>query len=340
MHILYDCVETLADCVGGELAKPELVNILMPALIDRYNKVSDQSRELFPLLECLGYVAAAYGAAFSPFAAPLFQRCIKIIYQNLSESMAAATNERIDEPDKDFLITSLDLLSSIIQAIGSQKSIELVTSSQPPFLDLLCYCLNDPSNEVRQSTYALLGDCANYIFPQLEPFLNTIMPMLIKQLDLDLIPDADPETGFGVLNNACWSCGEIALSEKANLAPYLDQIYQGLLTVVSNEEVVDSVNENAAIAMGRLGMGCSQQLAPRLQEFAELFLRSMAKVDFTHEKVSAFLGFNRIVMRNPQAMESCLGDFFQTIATFPSKTLELEEYQDLKQSFQQVSDFL
>jgi hypothetical protein len=33
---------------------------LMPALIGRYNYISDDSRELFPLLECLGYISAAY----------------------------------------------------------------------------------------------------------------------------------------------------------------------------------------------------------------------------------------------------------------------------------------
>ncbi|KAL1983607.1 hypothetical protein VTN96DRAFT_10186 [Rasamsonia emersonii] len=336
MYILYDCVQTLAECVMGELAKPELVNILMPALIDRYNKVSDQSRELFPLLECLGYVAAAYGDAFSPFAAPLFHRCIKIIYQNLQESIAAAQNDALDEPDKDFLITSLDLLSAIIQAIDSQKSGELVANAQPRFFDLLCYCMNDQNNEVRQSSYALLGDCAIHIFPQLQPFIPNIMPSLIKQLDLDLIPDESPQTGFSVLNNACWSCGEIAVNEKADLSPWLDKLYPALLTIVSNEEVIDSVNENAAVALGRLGIGCSEQLAPHLQEYAGVFLKSMAKIDFTREKATAFLGFNRVVMRNPQAMEACLGDYFQSIATFPQKSLNQEEHRDIQQSFQQV----
>jgi transportin-1 len=337
MYILYDCVQTLAECVMGELAKPELVNILMPALIDRYNKVTDRSRELFPLLECLGYVASAYGDAFSPFAAPLFHRCIKIIYENLQESVAAVNNDAVDEPDKDFLITSLDLLSGIIQAIDPQKSGELVASSQPPFFELLCYCMSDPNNEVRQSSYALLGDCAIHIFPQLQPFIPNIMPNLIKQLDLDLIQDDVPQTGFSVLNNACWSCGEIALHEKVDLTPYLDKLYPALLTVVGNEEVIDSVNENAAVALGRLGIGCSEQLAPHLQEYAGVFLKSMAQIDFTREKATAFMGFNRVVMRNPQAMEACLADYFQVIAMFPQKSLNQEEYHDMQQSFQQVS---
>ncbi|KAL2220641.1 putative importin beta-2 subunit [Thermoascus aurantiacus ATCC 26904] len=336
MYILYDCVQTLAECVMSELAKPHLVEILMPALIDRYNKVSDQSRELFPLLECLGYIAAAYGDAFAPFAPPLFHRCTKIIYENLQQHVAAVNNEEIDEPDKDFLVTSLDLLSAIIQAIDPQKSSELVASCQPRFFDLLCYCMDDPNNEVRQSSYALLGDCAIHIFPQLQPFIPNIMPTLIKQLDLDLIRADEPQTGFSVLNNACWSCGEIAVNGKADLSPYFDKLYQGLLTIVSNEEVIDSVNENAALALGRLGICCSDQLAPHLAEYAGVFLKSMAKIDFTREKASSFLGFNQVVMKNPQAMESCLADYFQAIAMSPSKSLDQEEYRDIQQSFQQV----
>lgn len=336
MYILYDCVQTLAECVMGELAKPHLVDILMPALIDRYNKVTDQSRELFPLLECLGYIAAAYGDTFAPFAPPLFQRCTKIIYENLQEYIASVNNQAIDEPDKDFLVTSLDLLSAIIQAIDPQKSGQLVATSQPRFFDLLCFCMEDPNYEVRQSSYALLGDCAINIFPQLEPYIPNIMPTLIKQLDLDLIRDDERHTGFSVLNNACWSCGEIAVTEKANLAPYADKLYHGLSTIINNEEIIDSVNENAAMALGRLGFCCSDQLASRLAEYAGSFLKSMNKIEFTREKASAFLGFNHVVMKNPQALESCLGEYFQAIATFPTKSLHQEDYRDIQSSFQQV----
>ncbi|KAI9373124.1 armadillo-type protein [Aspergillus egyptiacus] len=336
MYILYDCVQTLAECVMGELAKPNLVDILMPALIDRYNKVSDQSRELFPLLECLGYIAAAYGDAFAPFAAPLFQRCIKIIYENLQEYLASVNNQAIDEPDKDFLVTSLDLLSAIIQAIDPRKSGELVANSQPRFFDLLCFCMEDPNYEVRQSSYALLGDCAINIFPQMEPFVPNIVPILIKQLDLDMIRDDDRHTGFSVLNNACWSCGEIAVNENAALSPYAEKLYQGLVAIINNEEIIDSVNENAAMALGRLGICCSEQLAPRLAEYAGVFLKSMSRIEFTREKASAFLGFNQVVMKNPAAMESSLGGYFQAIAAFPTKSLHQEEYHDIQSSFQQV----
>ncbi|KAL1957508.1 hypothetical protein VTO42DRAFT_5971 [Malbranchea cinnamomea] len=336
MYVLYDAVQTLAESVGRELAKPELVEILMPALIDRWNKLSDESRELFPLLECLGYVATAYEDDFSPFAPPIFARCLKIIYDNIQGSLAAANNPAIETPDKDFLITSLDLLSCIIQAIEPQKSAELVATSQPQLFDLLCYCMQDTNFEVLLSSYALLGDCAIKIYPRLQPYLPNIMPILIKQLDLDGIRDDESENGLSVVNNACWACGEIAVKDKESMAPYLESLYRAFVIIMTNEEVPDSVNENAGIALGRLGSGCAAQLAPHLAQYAELYLRSMAKIEPTREKASSFLGFNQVVQQNPQALERCLPDYFHAIAVFPTKSVNAPEYTELHQSFQQV----
>jgi hypothetical protein len=41
-------------------------------------------------------------------------------------------------------------------------------------------------------------------------------------------------------------------------------------------------------------------------------------------------------MKNPQAMESSLVDYFQAIATFPAKSLAQEDYREIQVSFQQV----
>ncbi|RFU35739.1 hypothetical protein B7463_g591, partial [Scytalidium lignicola] len=295
MFILYDCVQTLAENIGKGLSEPRLTAILMPALIDRWQKVTDQSRELFPLLECLSYVATALGEAFAPYAIPIFTRCIKLVHQNLEECLAAVNNPILDRPDKDFLVTSLDLLSAIIQALEGKQSAALVSGSQPQLFELLAFCMEDPENDVRQSSYALLGDCAKYVFPQLQPFLPTLLPILTRQLDLDSILDEQIETGFSVLNNACWS----------------------------------AVIENAAIALGRLGLGNDELLAPALATFSHQFLTSIATVEYTSEKATAFQGFLSIVNRNPQAMEKDLGRLFTAIARY-----RLTE--ELQQMFQHI----
>lgn len=337
MFILYDCVQTLAEHVGPALARPELVSLLMPALIQRWNKVSDQSREMFPLLECLSYVATALNDAFAPFAKPIFTRCINIIQQNLNDSFLAAANPALDQPDKDFLVTSLDLLSAIIQALEGRKSTELAETSQPSLFELLAYCMKDANNDVRQSAYALLGDCAMYVFPQLQPFLPSILEILISQMDLGDVNVEDLEdTGYSVINNACWSCGEIAMREREGMIPYVDRFLQKLGTILFNGKIPESLNENAAIALGRLGIGCAQSLAPHLATFAPPFIRAIRNVDWTDEKAHALKGFANVILCNPQAMEQSLLEFFMEIASAPKEFLQGPKDDGPVESFQKV----
>ncbi|KAI2622187.1 armadillo-type protein [Hypomontagnella submonticulosa] len=336
MYILYDCVQTLAEHIGPVLAQPNLVNELMPALIERWTRVSDQSRELFPLLECLSYVAMALNDAFTPYAQPIFVRCVTIIHQNLEASMNLATNPSVDTPDKDFLVTSLDLLSAIIQALDPAKSSKLVQDSQPAFFELLLICMEDPTDEVRQSAYALLGDCAKYVFEQLQPSLPSIFAILMKQLDLDGVLDEDIDSGFGVVNNACWSAGEIAIRHKSNMAPYVPELFRRFIDIIRNPGIPKGVTENAAIALGRLGLGNGELLATDLAEYADDFLDSMDEVDPSDEKATAFRGFTAVVQRNPMAMEKSLLHFFTAIARYRDLKLRSETKSGLHEDFQKI----
>ena len=334
--ILYDCVQTLAEHMGPVLARPELAGQLMPALIDRWQKVGDQSRELFPLLECMSYVAMALGDAFAPYAEPIFVRCVNIIHQNLEQSMAAVNNPTFDSPDKDFLVTSLDLLSAVIQALDDSKAAKLI-QSQPTFFELLSFCMEDPTDGVQQSAYALLGDCARYVFDQIKPYLPSIFPILLKRLDLDNVLDEEIDSGFSVVNNACWSAGEVALQYKKEMAPYVPELLQRCVEILSNPRVPRSVSENAGIALGRLGLNHYELLAPHLATFAEEFLGSMDDLDPSEEKATALKGFSMTVAQNPQAIEKVLLHFFTTIARYQDLKLRSPAKAELHDIFQSVS---
>lgn len=49
--ILYDAIGTLADSVGNYLNKEEYIQMLMPPLIEKWNVLKDEDKDLFPLLE-------------------------------------------------------------------------------------------------------------------------------------------------------------------------------------------------------------------------------------------------------------------------------------------------
>lgn len=336
MYILYDCLQTLAEQIGPYMARPEVVSIFMPAIIDRYQKVTDQSRELFPLLECLSYVAAALQQEFIPYAQPIFVRCVNIIHMNLEQSLQATTNTTVESPDKDFLVTSLDLLSAIIQALEGNEAQALVKGPDGKFFELLSFCLEDPQDDVRQSGYALLGDCARYVFPQLEPHLPNLFAILLKQLDLDNILDEEMDAGFSVVNNACWSAGEVAMHSTKAITPFVQDLLHRFVDIISNPRVSHSVSENAAIAIGRLGLHNHQQLAPMLPNFAEDFLTSMETVEVSEEKATAFKGFTLVVGQNPQAMEKALPQFFVAIARYQDINMQNPIKQELHDIFQKV----
>ena len=209
-------------------------------------------------------------------------------------------------------------------------------NSQPAFFELLSFCMEDPTDEVQQSAYALLGDCSKYVFGQLKPFLPSILPILVKRLDLDNILDEEIDGSFSVVNNACWSAGEIAMQYKKEMAPYVSELLQRLVEIITNPNVPKGVNENAGIALGRLGLDNYDILAPLLPKFAEDFLISMEEVDPSEEKATAFKGFSMVVAQNPQSIESVLLQFFMAIARYPDLELRNLAKADLHGVFQNV----
>jgi transportin-1 len=117
------------------------------------------------------------------------------------------------------------------------------------------------------------------------------------------------------------------------MSPYIERLYVNLLAIIQSNVVPASVTENAAVALGRLGLGSCDDLAPHLDTFAYPFLDALDKVAETDEKDTALKGFCMVVGRNPEAMESCLVPFFRTIARYKMPTSELKDL------FRQVCSF-
>jgi len=118
------------------------------------------------------------------------------------------------------------------------------------------------------------------------------------------------------------------------MAPYVESLYTRLLAIVQTPDIPSSVTENAAIAIGRLGLGSCDDLAPHLKDFARPFLDSIKNVAETDEKDTALRGFAMIVGRNPEAMEDCLVPLFKCIAKYREPSPELHSlFQQVRLSF-------
>ncbi|EIW80522.1 transportin-PC [Coniophora puteana RWD-64-598 SS2] len=320
MLILYDAVGTLADSVGRALSNPAYVDILMPPLTQRWSKLQDDDDDLIPLLECLASVTIAMGAAFLPYAGPVFQRCTNIVHHALLQYQAYQQNSDLDEPDKSFLVVSLDLLSGLAQGLGSNLD-TLVNQTQPSLLQLLTVCLKHPQAPVRQSAYALVGDLAMGCFGLLRPHLPAIMNELILQLD------PEPKVEFiSACNNAAWSVGEVALRygrDDPEFQQWVNPLISRLIPILLHPKAPRSLHENAAVSIGRIGLMHPDLVSLHLPEFASAWCQALYEIRDNEEKDSAFRGLCTLVQKNPAGVAKSLLWFCNAIIRWNHPSAEL-----------------
>ncbi|KAA1084458.1 hypothetical protein PGT21_028445 [Puccinia graminis f. sp. tritici] len=355
--ILYDALGTLADSVGSSLAKPELLQVLMPSLIERWQKLADDEQDLIPLLECLSSVVIAIGPAFGPYAPAVFERCVRLVANNLEVyALSAKHPGEYESPDKTFLIVALDLLSGLTQGLGplssafyeANQNLQMggYTSNSsnndpsaqgmnamsnptnnpsnrhalPPILSLLGSCLSAefPEPSVRQSAFALVGDCAISCYPLLESYLPQFMPQIIRQIDAEA-----PITLTSVCNNAAWAAGEISIKAGEKMAGFIEPLLSRLVPILNSTRVARSLTENAAVTIGRLSLSCPHLIAPHLDQFIRQWCQALAEIKDNDEKDSAFRGMCLAIEINPHGLTEAFGFWLNAVGRWSRPSTEL-----------------
>lgn len=135
-----------------------------------------------------------------PYCEPVYRRCISLIQQTINQDLACVSNpSQFEQPDKEFMIVALDLLSGLAEGLDGQIE-TLVANSN--IMELLYQCMQDAMPEVRQSSFALLGDLTKACFQHVAPCIPQFFPILGQNLSPECI---------SVCNNAIWAIGEIAI---------------------------------------------------------------------------------------------------------------------------------
>ncbi|KAL0080071.1 armadillo-type protein [Phycomyces blakesleeanus] len=313
--VLYDALGTLAESVGTALNQPKCLLVMMPPLIEKWNGLSDQSTDLFPLLECLSSITTALRDGFAPFAEPVFSRCVKLVASHLHETyMASQDPSRFDPPDVEFMVVALDLLSGMVQGLGHLID-PLVASSDPSLLSLLTICIHDPVIEVLQSTYALIGDLAIACFDRIKDGLPLFMPELISQLSPDI-------EYVSVYNNATWAAGEIAMRWDG-IDPFVEPLLERLIPLLSDPQAPDSLQENVIITIGRLGLARPKALSEQPTHFVRPWLRKSINLPENDEKDTAFQGICQLIKVSPQHLIDELPMLLVTISQWENPSPEL-----------------
>nr|VZI04587.1 unnamed protein product [Spirometra erinaceieuropaei] len=317
--ILYDAIGTLADSVGHHLNRKEYEDLLMPALFAKWNALKDDDKDLFPLLECLSSVATALGIGFLPYCAPVFTRCLSLVEKTIQQSMAhAAQPDLCEQPDKDFMVVSLDLLSGITEGLGNHIE-PLVANSQ--VVPLLYQCAQDPQPDVRQSTFALIGDLTKVCFIHIKPQIGSFMNVLAQNLSSENI---------SVCNNAIWAIGEICMQMGEEMQPYASLFIQPLVEIINRQNAPKTLHENAAITIGRLGYVCPREISSFLPTFIRTWCLSLRNIRDNEEKDSAFRGICNMITLNPPGVLEDFLFFCDAVASWNNPK------EDLKQRFSSI----
>lgn len=295
--ILYDCVQTFVEAMGHERlsSKQEYVDVLLPPLLEKWQLLDDNDTALWPLLECMASIAATLCELFAPYAVPVYERAIKILSNTIEQDLRCQTDPSIDFPEKDFIVTSLDLIDGLIQGFGSH-SVELMQQNNMNLMELLLKCFEDTMDDVRQSAYALLGDLAIFVLDStILPYLDQIMVCIGNEVNTRNF------NSYPVYNNAIWSLGEVCMRlPDDKLKPYLVNLVDLLIPVLNSMDTQQTVLENAAICLGRMGInGGSSVIAPRLPEFIHQWCSQMLYLIDNSEKETAFKGMLNIISANP-----------------------------------------
>ena len=315
--ILYDACGTLAEALGDELNKPELIAILLPPLIAKWDAVPDEDKSLLPLLECMSYIVQALGMGFAQFAQPVMQRCERII--------GAALQQYQQQPelvDEEFIVCSLDLLAGL--AGGLQGSMEaLMASNNSQVVPMLLQCLSHPNDDIRQSGFALLGDLAKSAITHLHPVLQPILESVGASLD---------PGHLSVCNNACWSVGELAVrSPPASMSAAVSELMVPLVNILCRPRLHKSLLENAAITLGRFGLVCPEVVAPSLPNFMKPWCHVLATIRDDVEKEHALRGLVKMAYINPAALVDSWPDACNAINSWvmDRRTMSQEMRQEL-----------
>ncbi|KAM7425948.1 Transportin-1 [Porites harrisoni] len=312
--ILYDAIGTLADSVGHHLNKQEFINMLMPPLIQKWNQLKDEDKDLFPLLECLSSVATALRSGFLPYAEPVFQRCVSLVEQTLTQSVASQTHpDQFEPPDKDFMIVALDLLSGLAEGLEGQIEQFVIRSNT---MTLLYQCMQDKMPEVRQSSFALLGDLTKACFQHVKPCIGDFLPILGQNLNPEFI---------SVCNNATWAIGEISVQLGSDMKQYINLVLQQLITIINRPHTPKTLQENTAITIGRLGLVCPQEVAPLLPQFIQKWCTSLRNIRDNEEKDSAFRGICNMIGLNPGGVVQDFIFFCDAVASWVNPSPDLKD---------------
>lgn len=215
------------------------------------------------------------------------------------------------------MVVALDLIAGLVQALGADGEKALIpfvqsTSEQEQPMLIVCLSvswplfavgslaliglLQYPSNDVKQSTFALIGDIASNAVTALYPSLQQLLPILADSIN----PRPRVSTS-GMDSNCVWCIGELALSLGSSMESFVQPVLERILPILGNIKASHNYTENAAICIGRLALASPQTVARHFADIIPMWAQTIIHATQGYELDTALQGMCAAAKLNPQA---------------------------------------
>lgn len=335
MPNLYDAVGTLVTVAGDELSeKPQVAEALQLAVMGKFEAVPDNDRSITPLFECINQLAVnttvkPVGQLAMMRAVRVSERCVRLIEGGLQQARLWQEDPAThNQPDREVIIASLDLLSGFATGFGPHMR-ELLGYHN--FTRILPEALRDSSKGVRQEAFSLVGDCANHGITFFGSTLREVVPLCAAAVAENV--------SAGISNNASWALGEISIKAGPEfIATQLDVMLPPLVKVLKHPQGRQrTLAANVCITLGRFAMVCGPQMSNVFGEFVREWCGVMATYFEDEEKEHAFQGLCNVVKASPQSFVQHAVPIVGAIASYQAPPPSLQSaFREILHGFRQA----
>jgi len=322
MNTLYEGISTIASILEEELTHEPYNSLLLSPLLKKWESLSDEDIDLFPLLECISNVAISMGPSFIHYTKPIYDRSLRLIEMVFVNTTLHYQNGS-PLPNREFLICSLDIISGLCEALKEAIEPLIINSKLIPLLLEIC---KNTDPDYTQSGFALVGDIAKNAIRCYTYVVPTLVPVLIT---------GTKSTYYETINNAVWSLGEILKRIQPDvLQSYIENIYNAIIDVFGTTDDLRML-ETCVVAIGRLGINYPNILGSNLKLIIHSMCGILKKLPEDTEKSDALRGLCSAVRTNPADILPYFESFCDLLASVKDPSLE-SLFGSLLHNFKQV----
>jgi len=303
---LHDAIGALSEAIGEALNQPHLLEMLMPPLLARWDAYEDTDEKSFPLFDAITRIALGLGASFAPFAAHVWDRCVRLIQTYLMEMAMSKEQPHLDEPNSKFAVCSLELISAIVEGLKAGSADLIIESNLIP---LLVEIVPDQTVAIMRASFLLTGNIASTCYALIAPAMDQVMPILVANIR--------PRVQHTSLSlNASWSVKEFTTRSGEAMAPYAEEITRRCVNIIHDPHQHYQFHINAAILLGSIASIFPHIVAVNVENFVAPWCALLASMDEDDDKKSSFFGLLEVVRTNPEPILQHFDAFANAVASW------------------------